>query len=81
MSLIYVGANFVPSIWDAFQFTGATATVSVGFIFLAAVALRDSHGIATKKDRRVSWVMLILAVSSSMVAICSDIYSCCFFLH
>ncbi|XP_024963140.1 amino acid transporter AVT6A-like [Cynara cardunculus var. scolymus] len=80
MSLIYVGANFVPSIWDAFQFTGATATVSVGFIFPAAVALRDSHGIATKKDRRVSWVMLILAVSSSMVAICSDIYSC-FLIH
>ncbi|KAJ9560313.1 hypothetical protein OSB04_005473 [Centaurea solstitialis] len=75
MSLIYVAANFVPSIWDAFQFTGATATVSVGFIFPAAVALRDSHGISSKKDRVVSWLMLILAVSSSMVAICSDIYS------
>lgn len=40
MVFIFVGANFVPSIWDAFQFTGATAAVSVGFIFPAAIALR-----------------------------------------
>lgn len=38
--LLYVAANFVPSIWDAFQFTGATATVCIGFIFPAAIALR-----------------------------------------
>lgn len=40
ISLVYVAANFVPSIWDAFQFTGATATVCLGFIFPAAIALR-----------------------------------------
>lgn len=40
MGFIFLGANFVPSIWDAFQFTGATATVAVGFIFPAAIALR-----------------------------------------
>ncbi|XP_015072068.1 amino acid transporter AVT6A-like [Solanum pennellii] len=72
---IFLGANCVPSIWDAFQFTGATATVSVGFIFPAAIVLRDTHGIATKRDRLVSSVMILLAVSSSSVAICSDIYS------
>lgn len=72
---IFLGANCVPSIWDAFQFTGATATVSVGFIFPAAIVLRDTNGIATKRDRLVSWVMILLAVSSSTVAICSDIYS------
>ncbi|KAL7175737.1 hypothetical protein ACSBR2_029345 [Camellia fascicularis] len=75
MGFIFLGANFVPSIWDAFQFTGATATVSVGFIFPAAVALRDTHAISTKKDRLVSWVMIFTAVSSSTVAISSDIYS------
>lgn len=75
MSFIFVGANFVPSIWDAFQITGATAAISVGFIFPAAVTLRDTHGITTKNDRLVSWVMIILAVSSSTAAICSDIYS------
>ncbi|GMY07029.1 amino acid transporter AVT6A-like [Fagus crenata] len=75
MGFIFLGANFVPSIWDAFQFTGATAAISVGFIFPAAIALRDTHGIATKNDRLVSWVMIFLAVSSSSAAICSDIYS------
>ncbi|KAL7154901.1 hypothetical protein ABFS83_03G035100 [Erythranthe nasuta] len=74
MGFIFLGANFVPSIWDAFQFTGATATVSVGYIFPAAIALRDTRGIGTKNDRIVSWIMLLLAVSSSTVAICSDIY-------
>ncbi|GFQ06196.1 putative sodium-coupled neutral amino acid transporter 7 [Phtheirospermum japonicum] len=75
LGLIFFGANYVPSIWDAFQFTGATATVAVGFIFPAAIALRDNHGIATRNDRIVSWIMILLAVSSSTVAICSDIYS------
>lgn len=40
MGFIFLGANFVPSIWDAFQFTGATATIAVGYIFPAAIALR-----------------------------------------
>lgn len=40
ISLVYLGANFIPSIWDAFQFTGATAAVCLGFIFPAAIALR-----------------------------------------
>ncbi|KAK1553940.1 hypothetical protein Q3G72_005518 [Acer saccharum] len=75
MGFIFTGANFVPSIWDAFQFTGATAAVSVGFIFPAAIALRDTHGIATKNDRLTSWLMIFLAISSSTVAVCSDIYS------
>lgn len=74
IGFIFLGANFVPSIWDAFQFTGATATVAVGFIFPAAVALRDTRGVATEHDRFISWIMIFLAVSSSTVAICSDIY-------
>ncbi|CAI9109934.1 OLC1v1009876C2 [Oldenlandia corymbosa var. corymbosa] len=40
IGLIFLGANFIPSIWDAFQFTGATAAVCIGFIFPAAVTLR-----------------------------------------
>ena len=39
IGLIFLGANFIPSIWDAFQFTGATAAVCIGFIFPAAVTL------------------------------------------
>lgn len=40
ISVIFLGANFIPSIWDAFQFTGATAAVCLGFIFPAAITLR-----------------------------------------
>ncbi|OVA00291.1 Amino acid transporter [Macleaya cordata] len=75
MGFIFIGANFVPNIWTAFQFTGATAATSLGFIFPAAIALRDSHGIATKKDRILSWGLMFLAVTSSTVAISSNIYS------
>lgn len=40
IAVIFIGANFTPSIWDAFQFTGATAAVCIGFIFPAAISLR-----------------------------------------
>ncbi|KAK8681675.1 hypothetical protein V6N13_054077 [Hibiscus sabdariffa] len=40
MGFIFMGANFVPSIWDAFQFTGATAAVCVSYIFPAVITLR-----------------------------------------
>ncbi|XP_058747644.1 amino acid transporter AVT6A-like [Vicia villosa] len=72
VTLLYVAANFVPSIWDVFQFTGATATVCLGFIFPAAIALRDPHSIASKKDKILSIVMIILAVFSNVVAIYSN---------
>ncbi|KAI4321079.1 hypothetical protein MLD38_034500 [Melastoma candidum] len=75
MGIIFLGANCVPSIWDAFQFTGATAATSVGYIFPAAIALRDAHGISTKRDKIVSWFMILLAVSSSIAAISSDLYA------
>ncbi|GAU51334.1 hypothetical protein TSUD_412810 [Trifolium subterraneum] len=70
--LLYVAANFVPSIWDVFQFTGATATVCLGFIFPAAIAIRDPQSIATKKDKILSIVMIVLAVFSNVVAIYSN---------
>ncbi|XP_039009777.1 amino acid transporter AVT6B-like [Hibiscus syriacus] len=78
MGFILMGAICVPCIWDAFQFTGATATVCVGFIFPAVISLRDTHGIATKNDKLISWIMIFLAVSTSTVAVTSDI--CSFFL-
>ncbi|XP_031492120.1 amino acid transporter AVT6A-like [Nymphaea colorata] len=75
IGIIFLGANFIPSIWDAFQFTGATAAVCIGFIFPAAIALRDSHGIATKRDKYLSVFMIVLAVFSNLVAIYSDAYT------
>ncbi|KAL5974414.1 hypothetical protein ACLOJK_031079 [Asimina triloba] len=75
ISIIYLGANFIPSIWDVFQITGATAAVSIGFIFPASITLRDVHKIATKGDKVLSVFIIILAVFSSVVAIYSDISS------
>ncbi|KAH7532812.1 hypothetical protein FEM48_Zijuj04G0062000 [Ziziphus jujuba var. spinosa] len=75
ISIIFLGANFIPSIWDAFQFTGATAAVCLGFIFPAAITLRDRHNIATTKDRILCIFMIVLAVFSNAVAIYSDAYA------
>ncbi|PQQ01730.1 putative sodium-coupled neutral amino acid transporter 6 isoform X1 [Prunus yedoensis var. nudiflora] len=72
ISVVFVGANFIPSIWDVFQFSGATATVCIGFIFPAAIALRDRHRIATRKDKILSVFMIGLAVFSNVIAIYSD---------
>ncbi|KAF2316990.1 hypothetical protein P3X46_016292 [Hevea brasiliensis] len=75
IALIFLGANFIPSIWDAFQFTGATAAVCLGFIFPASITLRDRHNIATKKDKILCIFMVVLAVFSNLVAIYSDAYA------
>lgn len=75
LSLVYLGANFIPSAWDAFQFTGATAAVCIGFIFPAAIAIRDAHGIATKGDKILAVLMIGLAVFANAVAIYSDAYA------
>nr|GLL18790.1 sodium-coupled neutral amino acid transporter 5-like [Ipomoea trifida] len=75
IAVVFLGANFIPSIWDAFQFTGATAAVCIGFIFPACIALRDRYGIATKRDKILCVFMVVLAVFSNLVAIYSDAYT------
>ncbi|KAK7295564.1 hypothetical protein RJT34_18474 [Clitoria ternatea] len=75
ISVIFLGANFIPSIWDAFQFTGATAAVCIGFIFPASITLRDRYNIATKSDKIFSVIMIVLAVFANIVAIYSDAYA------
>ncbi|KAG2607359.1 hypothetical protein PVAP13_4NG243000 [Panicum virgatum] len=72
LTVIYLAAILIPSIWDAFQFTGATAAVLIGFIFPAMVVLRDSYGIATKRDKILAVTMIVLAVLSNSVALYSD---------
>ncbi|KAL1538829.1 Amino acid transporter avt6a [Salvia divinorum] len=75
IAVIFVAANFIPSIWDAFQFTGATAAVLIGFILPAAITLRDRYGISMKRDRVLAIVMIVLAVFSNVIAIYSDAYA------
>ncbi|XP_027358739.1 amino acid transporter AVT6A-like [Abrus precatorius] len=72
IGVIFLGANFIPSIWDIFQFTGATAAAFLAFIFPAAITLRDRYNIATKKDKILSVFMLVLAVFSNAMAIYSN---------
>lgn len=55
ITVIYLGANFIPSIWDAFQFTGATAAVCLGFIFPAAITLRWVFLHVTGLCRKISF--------------------------
>ncbi|XP_047163388.1 amino acid transporter AVT6A-like isoform X3 [Vigna umbellata] len=66
------GANFIPSIWDIFQFTGATAAACLAFIFPAAIILKDRFNIATNRDKILSVFMIVLAVFANVVAIYSD---------
>ncbi|KAJ0231892.1 Amino acid transporter [Hirschfeldia incana] len=75
IAVIFVGSNFIPSIWDVFQFTGATASVCIGFIFPAAVVLKDRHYRATKMDKTIAIFVIVLAVFSSAIAIYSDAYA------
>ncbi|CAN8272371.1 unnamed protein product [Cochlearia groenlandica] len=75
ISIIFLGANFIPSIWDAFQFTGATAAVCLGFIFPASIILKDLHGIANVGDTTLAVFMVVLAVLANGIAIYSDAYA------
>ncbi|XP_021736755.1 amino acid transporter AVT6A-like [Chenopodium quinoa] len=75
ITLIFLGATFIPSIWDAFQFTGATAAVCLGFIFPASIILKDRYAISTTKEKSLAILMIVLAVFSNVVAIYSDAYA------
>ncbi|KAJ9564090.1 hypothetical protein OSB04_000056 [Centaurea solstitialis] len=72
ITLVFLGANFVPSIWVAFEFTGATAAVCIGFIFPSAITLWDCYGIASKKDKILCIFMIALAIFSNLIAIYSN---------
>ncbi|KAH0856076.1 hypothetical protein HID58_084337, partial [Brassica napus] len=75
ISVIFLGANCIPSIWDAFQFTGATAAVCLGFIFPASIILKDRHGKASSRDTILAVFMVVLAVLANAIAIYSDAYA------
>ena len=57
LSIVYLGANFIPSAWDAFQFTGATAAVCIGFIFPAAIAIRYALIYSFRSKKNYSFII------------------------
>ncbi|CDP10881.1 unnamed protein product [Coffea canephora] len=69
----YVAAIAIPSIWYFFQFMGSTSVVCLAFIFPGIIALRDIHGISTRRDRIIAAAMVILAVVTSTIAISTNI--------
>ncbi|KAL3701781.1 hypothetical protein R1sor_019803 [Riccia sorocarpa] len=73
ITTVFVGSTLVPNIWVAFEFTGSTATVLLGFIFPGLIALRDASNIATSRDKVVASVMVVIAVISSVAAIATDV--------
>lgn len=70
----YVLAITIPSISYIFQFMGSTSAVCLAFIFPGAIALRDIHGMSTKRDKMIAASMISLAVVTSSIAISTNIY-------
>ncbi|XP_047334868.1 amino acid transporter AVT6C-like [Impatiens glandulifera] len=75
LGITYVLAIMIPNIWYFFQFVGSTAAVSLAFIFPGAIALRDVHGISTRKDKIMATVMIVLAIVTSTIAIVTNIFN------
>ncbi|XVE69506.1 hypothetical protein DITRI_Ditri09bG0157500 [Diplodiscus trichospermus] len=75
LAFSYLAAIAIPNIWYFFQFVGSTSSVSLAFIFPAAIVLRDAWGISTSRDRILAAVMIVLAVVTSTIAISANIYS------
>lgn len=70
----YFLAITIPSISYIFQFMGSTSAVCLAFIFPGAIALRDIHGISTRRDKIIAASMIALAVVTSSIAISTNIY-------
>ncbi|KAF8087124.1 hypothetical protein N665_0598s0008 [Sinapis alba] len=75
IAVIFFGANFIPSKWGALQLIGAIASVCIGFIFPAAVILKDHHNQATKMDKTIAIFVIVLAVFSIAIAIYIGAYA------
>ncbi|KAJ8442635.1 hypothetical protein Cgig2_003679 [Carnegiea gigantea] len=73
LALTYVAAIAIPDIWIFFQYVGSTAAVSLSLIFPAAITLRDVRGISSTKDKVIAALMVILAVTTSVIAIATNI--------
>jgi Transmembrane amino acid transporter protein len=75
--IIDLGSTFIPNIWIAFKFTGATTGLALGFMFPSLVALRlDKHGkCLTNAERYLSFTMLVLAIIVSVIGVAGNVYS------
>lgn len=76
LALIFVGSMLIPNIWVAFEFTGATTGLSLGFIFPALVVIRSNikRGKHAHENLPLAWTMVVMAVIVSFIGIGTQIY-------
>lgn len=77
LTLTFVGSTLIPNIWVAFEFTGATTGLSLGFIFPALVVIRSKfkRGKHVHESLPLAWAMVVMAVAISFVGIGTQIYN------
>ncbi|KAM0950518.1 putative amino acid transporter, transmembrane domain-containing protein [Dioscorea sansibarensis] len=75
LGAIYLAAIVIPSIWTLFQFSGSTTAVCLSLIFPGAIALRDIHGMSTRRDKALAAIMIVLGVVTSSIAIVSNVFT------
>ncbi|KAL2650458.1 hypothetical protein R1flu_018586 [Riccia fluitans] len=73
LTIIYLGSTLIPNIWVAFEFTGATTGLALGFMFPSLVALKSVGGCVA--ERKLAWTILLMAVVVSTVGLTTQIYS------
>ncbi|KAL3701202.1 hypothetical protein R1sor_019224 [Riccia sorocarpa] len=73
LTIAYLGSTLIPNIWVAFEFTGSTTGLALGFMFPALVALRSVDGGVV--ERKLAWTILLMAVVVSAVGLTTQIYS------
>jgi amino acid permease len=77
LTLIFVGSTLIPNIWVAFEFTGATTGLSLGFIFPALVVIRSKfkRGKHVHESLPLAWAMVVMGVVISFVGIGTQVYN------
>lgn len=77
LGLTFLGSTVIPNIWVAFQFTGATTGLSLGFVFPALVVIRSKfkRGKQAHESLPLAWGMVVMAVVISLLGIGTQIYN------
>lgn len=74
---LYMGSTLIPNIWVAFQFTGATTGLSLGFIFPALIALRSNPNQQGEnsglRKKILPWAMLVMALVVSIIGVLGNV--------
>lgn len=77
LALIFIGSTLIPNIWVAFEFTGATTGLSLGFIFPALVVIKSKFKRANRvhENLPLAWAMVVMGVAISFLGIGTQIYN------